>query len=378
MECKFLKHGVAISYDQIIKPCCSWTTNEEWAKNNHIKTQSLVTWHQSQDLIKQKQLLEQSQWPAFCKECEKIEVQGRGDSTRLGGQQAYTNYQDGDITLEIRPGNVCNFACQTCWPEASSRVSQYYHQANLINISDINSKRIDNFDFLLPVATRIKDVIILGGEPFYDKNCKNFLHWAGQNLNSNILMFTNGSQIDFDFLQNYKKKITLVFSIDAIGRPAEYIRFGTVWNNVLANYTKIKDFNNVELRVNITTSVYNYAHLGELVEWLCDSWPSLVTFGVPFEEHFLESVIPQDLRPTIIDSLCWANKKIWSSNIAEHQQHNASNALMSIVKNLEQKQWDTDQHKKLCAFIKSMDRVKRINAEDYSTFLQNLLLYAEN
>ena len=32
-----------------------------------------------------------------------------------------------DITLEIRPGNTCNFACQTCWPEASSRV----HNTNI-------------------------------------------------------------------------------------------------------------------------------------------------------------------------------------------------------------------------------------------------------
>jgi hypothetical protein len=376
MDCKFLTNGLAISYDQIIKPCCEWKTSDSWAKRNNISSTSLVNWHQSTDVQQELQILKENHWPASCSLCKNAELSGRGDSMRLNGDQAYTDYLPSDITLEIRPGSVCNFACQTCWPEASSRVAQYHHQANLINIKNVNSHAIENFDFLLPISNNIKNVVLLGGEPFYDKNCRKFLSWATEHLNADILMFTNGSNIDFDFLNKYQKEITLVFSIDAMSKAAEYIRFGTIWSEVFNNYNQVRKIQNVKTRVNITCSVYNYAHLGELVEFLCDDWPSLVTFGTPRSEYLLESTIPRPLRSTIIEQLISAENKIWKSSISVDQQHNASNALLSIVRNLREKEWDVDQYQKLSGFIKKMDKVKNIDIRDYSDFLKSLIDYS--
>ena len=98
---------------------------------------------------------------------------------------------------------------------------------------------IDDFDFLLPVAKRIKNVVLLGGEPFYDKACLKFLSWAQDNLTANLMMFTNGSVVDLDFLQSYPGRITLVFSIDAVGPAAEYVRYGIVWEEFLKNYQSV-------------------------------------------------------------------------------------------------------------------------------------------
>jgi sulfatase maturation enzyme AslB (radical SAM superfamily) len=373
MQCKFITNGISISYDQVVKPCCSWVVTDTWKSKHHLSKSSLVNWHSSSDLLQEKNLLDQGTWSDFCKLCKTTEDQGRYDSTRGGGNHAYQHYNDSDITLEIRPGNVCNFACQTCWPEASSRVSQYYQQAGLIDIKNINSMSIDNFDFLLPIAHRIKDVVLLGGEPFYDKNCKKFLDWASDHLTANMVMFTNGSYVNFDFLESYSEKITLVFSIDAIGRPAEYVRYGTDWPQVLENYNRAKTLKNIDVRVNITCSVYNYAHLGELIEFLCRDWPSVVTFGAPWTSYFLEATVPEQLRPVLIDQLHSAIETVWASNIPVDQQHNASNALSAILQNLKTKEWNQLEHQKLCEFIKTMDRVKHINAADYSEFLQKLL-----
>jgi MoaA/NifB/PqqE/SkfB family radical SAM enzyme len=373
MECKFITNGLAISYDHVIKPCCEWKITDEWSRNNNIKTTSLVNWHQRTNLLNERQILESGRWPDSCKSCEKIEIQNRGDSARLGGNHAYSDYSNNDITLEIRPGSVCNFACQTCWPEASSRVAQYHHQAKLIDIKTINSQAIENFDFLLPILDKIKNVVLLGGEPFYDKNCKRFLSWAQENLNADILMFTNGSYVDFDFLTSYQKEITLVFSLDAVGRSAEYIRFGTVWSDILSNFNRVKKIKNVKLRVNVTCSVYNYAHLKELIEFLCEDWPSVVTFGIPRLDYLREYSVPYNLRPYIIDQLEHANDTIWNSNIEINQQHNASNALMSIVYNLKEKNWNENLYKELCVFINKMDTVKNINIRDYSNFLTSLV-----
>ena len=137
-------------------------------------------------------MLAQGVWPKNCNFCKQQESQGRNDSVRLNGLSSYSNYSQDDITLEIRPGSVCNFACQTCWPAASTRVKSYYDQAkitivkkDLLTSVDVEEKNnFENFDFLNPIAHRLKSVVLLGGEPFYDKNCLNFLDWWNQNTHA--------------------------------------------------------------------------------------------------------------------------------------------------------------------------------------------------
>ena len=373
MECKFIQHGLAISYDQIVKPCCMWKITPEWRQSNQLATTNLVTWHKSPDVLKEKALLDADQWPTACNLCEHVEQQGRTDSMRGNGNHSYANYQEDDITLEIRPGNTCNFACQTCWPEASSRVAQYHSQAGIIDIKNLDSNRIDDFEFLLPIADRIKDVVLLGGEPFYDKACLKFLSWAMDNLCANIMMFTNGSVIDLDFLRSYPGKITLIFSIDAVGRAAEYVRYGIVWEEFLSNYLGVRALPNVDVRVNVTLSVYNYNLVEDVIAMLCESWPNVVTFGTPRIDYLRESSIPTDLRAEVIVGLERAIKQLESTDIESGQQSNAINAVASVINNLKQVPYNYLNHQQLMDFILKMDRVKGINAGDYSQFLGQLL-----
>ena len=328
----------------------------------------ISTWHQSAGVRQSRTQLESGEWPKGCASCKNIEGQGRVDSMRGNGNQAYSQYQGNDITLEIRPGNTCNFACQTCWPEASSRVAQYHSRAGLINIENLNSNRLDDFEFLLPVADRIKSVVLLGGEPFYDKSCLKFLAWAQQHLTADITMFTNGSVIDFEFLKNYPGKITVVFSLDAVGKPAEYVRYGTVWDDVLRNYQQVKTLANVEVRVNITCSVYNYVHIESLIDLLCQDWPLVVSFGQA-KSYLTESSIPLDLRPAIIKGLTASIEKIKATPIESGQQANAVNAIQAIVNNLETLEYSLANHQQLANFISAMDLVKGIRAADYCNFL---------
>lgn len=373
MDCKFIHNGLAISYDHVVKPCCVWKVDNDWHQHNRLSTTSLADWHVSQPVINIQQSLARDQWPAACSDCARIESRGRADSMRVNGNSAYAHYDANDITLEIRPGNTCNFACQTCWPEASSRVAQYHSQAGLIDIKSLNSNRITDFEFLIPVRHRIRDVILLGGEPFYDKACREFLNWAQQHLSANLTMFTNGSMIDWDFLNNYQGRITLVFSLDAVGRAAEYVRMGTIWSDVWSNYQRAKTLVNV--RVNITTSVYNYHHLESLMELLTPDWPQVVSFGTPFNEHLLEGTVPVELRGEVIDSLHRAMRLVESANIENGQQQNAINALNSISTRLQNQPWNHDAHQRWCKFVHDMDRVKGIAAADYCSTLAKILQY---
>jgi sulfatase maturation enzyme AslB (radical SAM superfamily) len=361
MKCKFLDHGVAIGYDQVVKPCCEWTPDAEWNKQNHISCVDLQTWHQSPQIIKIRSELESNHWPSSCQRCAVQEQQARQDSMRLNGDQSYADYAGQDITLEIRPGSVCNFACQTCWPAASSRVAQYHHQAGLIDIKTINSTSITDFEFLQPLTHRIRNVVLLGGEPFYDPSCQKFLAWADKNLTAHITMFTNGSHVDWTWVNCYPGSITMVFSIDAVGTAAEYVRFGTDWSQVHSNFVRAQQTSNVELRVNITMSAYNYHLIDSVIELLTPQWPSVVSFGVPRQLHFTEVAIPPKYRPELIQGLQHAVNRLLSASIEIGQQHNAINALRSVIANLSQSNFDPMQFNKLKQFVHSMDQIKRIN-----------------
>lgn len=364
MRCKFLDHGVAVSYDHVAKPCCEWTQDPEWDRQNHISQVDLSTWHQSPQIIQIRNQLSSGQWPSNCQQCAMVEQQGRQDSMRGNSNQSYEHYADDDITLEIRPGSICNFACQTCWPEASSRVAQYHHQAGMINIKDLNSASLDNFEFLLPIAKRIKNIVVLGGEPFYDPNCKRFLNWAQQHLHATITMFTNGSHVDWTWVNAYPGKITMVFSIDAVGKPAEYVRFGTDWAVVHNNLTCAQRHSKIEVRVNITLSVYNYHLIEQVIDFLLPTWPEVVSFGQPRLVHLCESAIPKSARPELINSLQRTIDRLMQSDIEIGQQHNAVNAVQSVINNLQQQPFDASAFHTLKQFVNAMDQLKHINIVD--------------
>jgi sulfatase maturation enzyme AslB (radical SAM superfamily) len=364
MDCKFLKHGIAFTYDHIVRPCCEWTQDPSWDKQNHISQVDLKTWHQSPQVIQLRQQLANGTWPSGCQRCAVLEQQGRQDSLRGNGHSAYADYYDKDITLEIRPGSVCNFACQTCWPAASSRVAQYHHHAGLVDIKTVKNTPIDNFDFLLPIAERVRSVMLLGGEPFYDPSCKKFLAWSAQNLHADITMFTNGSHVDWTWVDAYPGNVTMVFSIDAVGKAAEYVRFGTDWPVVHKNYVQAQKHPRIELRVNITMSVYNYHLIEDVVKFLTPNWPKVVSFGVPTRinlRHLTEISIPMKNRQQIIASLARAVDHVMSSNIEKDQQYNAVNAIRSVIANLTKSNFDQLQFDKLKQIVNKLDQVKHTN-----------------
>lgn len=364
LNCKFITNGISIQQDQVLRPCCAWNVDQDWANNNNIRTTDLANWHSSENISKIKEQLDHDKWPTQCANCSRREQAGDYNNMRSNGNNAYGHYTDSDITLEIRPGNICNFACQTCWPEASTRVANFQYRAGIINKLPEN-ELIDNFEFLEPIAHRIRDVVLLGGEPFYDKNCRKFLEWSQQHLTATQMIFTNGLFVDYDFLDNYKGKIVLIFSLDAIGKAAEYIRVGTIWDQVWDNYKKCRSKKNIEIRVNVTTSVYNYIYIKPLFELLSSNWPDLITFGSVNEGHLQVKNIPIDTRQPIIDSLVAIAPLVEKLDIVEHQKQHVVNYVQVMIENLKNQKFDPRSHQYLKKYIESLDRVKNIRIENH-------------
>lgn len=374
IDCKFIKHGLTIRNNGVVHPCCAWRTDEEWEKDNHYSQISDISkWHNSEQVLKKREMLENGTWPDNCGECKEVEESGRYDSMRGNGNSSYYDYGNEDIFLEIRPGTVCNFACQSCDAGSSTRIRDFMHKAGLINKKHVDIKTITNFDFLNPISDRIKDVAILGGEPFYDKNCLKFLDWVLENVNANLIIFTNGLFINHDFLKKYKSKIILVFSIDAIEKPSDYIRYGSEWDTVKNNYFKCRQYSHVEVRLNVTTSVYNFCYLKNLIDFFKNAWPDIMSFSEAHEKHLQPSVIPLKNRKEVIESLKKIPTTIWDSNVPVHQKHNTANAVLSIIKKLESNYFDAEHYDYLCSYIKKMDLVKKIDIKEYCPELHKII-----
>ena len=156
----------------------------------------------------------------------------------------------------------------------------------------------------------------------------------------------------------------MVFSIDAVGQAAEYVRFGTEWPLVLENYRQAQAHPKVDLRVNITMSAYNYHLIDSVIELLAPRWPSVVSFGIPRQAHLTEVAIPVQHRTELIESLQHAVNRLLSADIGSDQQHNAVNAVRSVMANLQQPNFDPAQFAQLRNFVHSMDQVKRISIVD--------------
>lgn len=370
MQCKFLTNGITLDLNRVLKPCCTFQPGKEYREKFNVANTSIEQWQSSDELQRLKTQLDNNEWPAECVRCEKIESAGRRDSVRLNGESAYSTLADGEYVLEIRPGNVCNFACQTCWPRASSRVQNFYRKANIDFIAS-DSSAID-YEILNPIKNKIKHVAVLGGEPFYDPQCKKFFSWMETNrVKANYIIFTNGSELDRSFLQSTDNIITLVFSLDAVGRPAEYIRFGTQWQKVLDNFNFAKTLPNVNVRVNVTQSPYNYFYFPDLIEWLCEDWPEVVTFGIAYiSEHFTNNrvaagVFPLSQRSQMIKRLQKCVSVLRTSEIPKDQKSNAVNAVLDVVKELETLPYDQQQHREFVEFVQKLDTVKNIKIDDY-------------
>jgi MoaA/NifB/PqqE/SkfB family radical SAM enzyme len=170
----------------------------------------------------------------------------------------------------FNPGSICNLACVTCGPDASTR----WQKELGIPIVPGNPREISQ-----ETVYRIKQmtgIVVGGGEPVLNFSTETLL----ENLNSHQLVSVhfNGTVLPRQsFLDKSSRlqNIRYVFSIDGIGRRFEYLRWPAKWDQVVQNILWL--FNNapdnVEFGLNITISQLNRFYQDEIVDWINQTIP---------------------------------------------------------------------------------------------------------
>jgi hypothetical protein len=110
-----------------------------------------------------------------------------------------------------------------------------------------------------------------------------------------------------------------------------------------------------------------------VIDLLTPLWPAVVSFGVPDELHLKESVIPINHRDKIIVKLQKSLVSIQQAEIESGQKSHATNALTSLITNLQTQPWDQESFVKFQNFVMSMDRVKKIQISDYCPDIADML-----
>ena len=257
MKCNRLNGFLDLSQpDGRVTPCCLFDTSLGW-KSNIYTGEVESEWQDAKSRLEQK-------WIKECKICENNEKNGH-ESMRQ------TSISNG---MQIALDFTCNFMCRICRPSLSSKwdaveedwlrfdKDHYYKDENRKKFSNAQNRYLNYADL-----SELKEINIVGGEPFYSKKLKHFLRRLPKtskiSLNTNGSIFPNNEILK---LLDEFSSVQIDISIDAIGPLAECIRYGTVWKNVEKNIEKhIKQWD--EVYIYSTISLMNVNKMNEVYDF---------------------------------------------------------------------------------------------------------------
>ena len=236
-------------------------------------------WTQDQRLEDFRKEMLIQQFPRACHSCEIQEQVGPSFRTGINSQHSTVNASH-PREWSIMFGNTCNLACWTCNEQWSSTIETHKKSLKILPVGH----QSPNLEFerhwpalrenILKSYDHHADVTlnILGGEPTYNSTVIEFLHWLldnGYASRTRLEITTNGTKnkkLMQSLDQQHWKYIYVAVSVDAVGERAEWIRYGSRWqdvNNSIDYY--IKHANYVELHC--TLSVLNIVDLPAVVDY---------------------------------------------------------------------------------------------------------------
>jgi len=220
--------------------------------------------------------------PVGCTSCWTREDRGlssnRKHHTSLFNKALLTNYLSSPkiVSLDLKPGNTCNFKCRICNPRASSMFAQEVaiHSKGQIqksyNWADLAPQVFSELEQLLPTMINID---MYGGEPFLIKQLTNLVRMSvdsGHASHIRLHYNSNGSIYPEDLISLWTKfeHVDLHFSIDNIG-DCFAIERGSEWSVVESNILRLADLKlpNVKISIMPVINIMNIFYLDKLLDW---------------------------------------------------------------------------------------------------------------
>jgi sulfatase maturation enzyme AslB (radical SAM superfamily) len=133
----------------------------------------------------------------------------------------------------------------------------------------------------------IVSLTIMGGEPLYNKTVSAFLNKLknlGLSSRTRLEFHTNGTKINKQlFSRNTWNYVCVFLSLDAVGKKAEWLRYGCRWHEIESNIEFFKSVSNY-IEVHCTLSILNINDLPALNSFcqLVDLPLKIMTLSNPY------------------------------------------------------------------------------------------------
>jgi len=370
--------GLSTNPDGTVMPCClHWTANNFWG---NIKTQSYEEIINSPKAKTMRKEMMNNLEPKGCERCyRKEEVLGESFRTILEKYHPWTKEvkntikditkEDGTLTevsakyWDVRFSNICNMACIMCGPEFSSKwqAELKSDKGKILNNFDDKNK---TYEFIDNHAKNVESIYFAGGEPlvmdehYYILEKLIDIKRTDVNLhyNSNILKLTHKNK-DTTELWKHFKRVSIAPSIDAMGPQAEYIRYGTIWNQLEQNLIQLRDNPNIWVEPQITIGTYNAIHFTKLIKFFLDSNLDTYDFNMVEGNEYNMEHMPQELKQEAKDNLYQ-----FANSLPLKQKEVFLDKSQQILKRLDTK---TDQSATQ-GFVKKIKNIDKTRNLDFS------------
>ncbi len=268
--------------------------------------------HNTKFKKQQMQMMLDGERPSECDYCWRAEDAGRISDRVYKSSSSWSRINFDSVlknkTADVNPAyveisfsNVCNFKCAYCSPDLSS---QWYDEIDKHGPYP-TSQRYNNFDWFkqigkMPIKHNdhnpyveafwqwwpelYKDLHTLrltGGEPLLSKDSWKMLDYIEANPNKNLVFAINtnlctpSELIDklIPKIQNISKdsrEFQFFTSGEALGAPAEYIRYGLDYNLWSSNLEKILDNTNVIVAIMTTVNLTSITTYTDFIRYILD------------------------------------------------------------------------------------------------------------
>jgi sulfatase maturation enzyme AslB (radical SAM superfamily) len=264
-----------------------------------------------------------------CSACWNEESAGRV-SRRTEANRQFANMTVNPVKpqlVDLKPGNTCNLACRTCWPEVSSkwyrdyweteareqqpdykqyldswrRIRTSYDQDNLRLWSDLQSW-----------LTNVEYYDIYGAEPMLLSNVFEILQQSvdsGRAAQQSLHINTNCTVWNQSYINILKqfKHVVIDVSIDGIGPHYDYIRYGETWGTVEQNLSRyqelVRDNANIRMHVCVTVCNLNVLYITELQQYFRGRGLSTFFNMVHYPQHLNVRSLPDQIKQQVRSKL---------------------------------------------------------------------------
>lgn len=344
-------------------------------------------------------------FPEDCRYCQNQEAKGLRSSRveynyewqKLLGNfdvldinsEGYASYLP--LSLEPRPGNLCDLACHSCWSLSSSKVFTERKRlvtalenkndeftSNLllswnreINLTEDSNPSWPSNDFLTEniqhFSKDLRRIYFTGGEPTLIKSVKKIINLLSEakNFDCKICFTTNLNFIDLSLFDSLKQfnNIEITGSIDSIGKKNEYIRFRSNWELIKKNIDFILSFKKASFTIMTVLQSFNLISFLEMIEAFANN-PNYknINFHVTYLEspHYLK--ISSQPKSIIVSAIELAKNILFNPSLNEHNR----SVLVSYIHYLETTQLDTKLYFSFKSYLSLIDNFRK--TDFYKTF----------